>query len=392
MTTLSVLKDTQSAIHFKQNHLGGWSFAILGMGICYLPQVEHVNEGAWIIYCIGGMLIFLGTLTALYRFELCLDLLQRKYSITKGFWPRPKNYSGDFENIEGLEFKKQWKTSDGMKRSKYVVWQTWLKFNFDKDSICLYESRDESQGRAYFGKRAKQLEIKTFEHTGNETKQRDWNKLDEPVSKQLSAIQYQTVDIFNPPKGLIFNNEPNAFSYLLPAPGFNNTSVVGCLFGLAFFLMGIFSTMISIGLHEKLGWDLNVSGSMTTAFILGIIFMIIGGIIIKYSIDFAFTKYQLSYSRDKFSYTTFIFNRIRVEKCFPLSQIEEFDFRESVEKQRRSQISEGGVEISEYRKSDKREIFIRTNTEVIKLRTLQAEISHFLKNVFYQNLTKNQPC
>lgn len=77
---------------------------------------------------------------------------------------------------------------------------------------------------------------------------------------------------------------------MLHEPGLNGTSFVGCLFGLPFFVMGVSTTMISIGLHEKLGWSVNVSGAMTTAFILGIIFVIVGGFIIKFSIDYVFTK------------------------------------------------------------------------------------------------------
>jgi hypothetical protein len=100
--------------------------------------------------------------------------------------------------------------------------------------------------------------------------------------------------------------------------------------------MGIFATMISLGLHEKLGWSVNVSGSMSAAFILGIIFIVVGGIIIKFSIDYAFTKYQFSYYTNEFSYTTFTYGHLKEEKRCLFSQIEEFDIRESTERQRRN--------------------------------------------------------
>lgn len=119
--------------------------------------------------------------------------------------------------------------------------------------------------------------------------------------------------------------------------------------------------------------------------------MIVGGFIIKFSIDYAFTKYRFSYYRDKFSYATFTYNRLEEEQHFLFTQIEEFDLLESTERQRRSRFRVGDMEVSQYKKSDKQEIFIRTNTEVITLRELQADISHFLRNVFYQNLVKNQP-
>jgi hypothetical protein len=389
MATLSVLKDIDSIIHLRQNHLGGWVIAIFGIAICYLPQIKPIGEDVWILYCVGGFFIFTGILAAFYRLEVRLDLLQRKYKVTKGFWPSPKKYSGTFENLEGLWFKKQWRTSGGKNKSKYLVWQTCLKLNFDKAPICLYETRDESEARAYFEKRAKQLRIKTFDHTGNTIKERNWNKLDTPVSELLPGIQYQAVDMSNPPQELIFKKNPNAFSYLLPEPGFNSTSLVGFLFGLPFFLMGIFATMISLGLHEKLGWSVNVSGSMSAAFILGIIFIVVGGIIIKFSIDYAFTKYQFSYYPNEFSYTTFTYGHLKEEKRCLFSQIEEFDIRESTERQRRNRYRIAGAEISNFKKSDKQELFIRTHTEVIKVRALKADISRFLKNVFYQNLEKN---
>lgn len=32
---------------------------------------------------------------------------------------------------------------------------------------------------------------------------REWNKLDEPVSKLLSDVQYRVVNVLNPPNGLV---------------------------------------------------------------------------------------------------------------------------------------------------------------------------------------------
>ena len=161
------------------------------------------------------------------------------------------------------------------------------------------------------------------------------------------------------------------------------------LFGLPFFLMGIFATMISMGLHEKFGWSVNVSGSMSAAFILGIIFLAVGGFIIKFSIDYAFTKHQFSYYKNEFSYATFTYSHLKEEKRYLFSQIEEFDLRENTERQRRNRYRIAGTEISKFKKSNKQELFIRTHTEVIKVRELKADISRFLKNVFYQNLEKN---
>ena len=391
MTTLNVLKDNNSILHFKQNHVGGWVIVILGIGLCYLPQIKPIDENVWIIYCMGGFFILVGLLAAFYRLEIRLNLRQRRYEVIKGFWPNPEKYRGTFEHIEGLWFKKQWHTSSGKNKSKYLVWQTCLKFNFDKKPICLHESRDESEALAYFEKRAKQLKIKTFDHTGDTPKERSWEELDAPVSEQLPNVDYQAVDISSPPQGLIFKKEPHAATYLLPKPGVNSTSFVGCLFGLPFFLMGIFATIISMGLHEKIGWSINVSGSMSAAFILGIIFALIGGFIIKFSIDYAFTTYQFSFNKNEFLYTTFTYGHLKEEKRYPFSQIEEFDLRESTERQTRSRYRIAGAEISKFKKSDKQELFIRTNTEVIKVRELKADISRFLKNVFYQNLEQNHP-
>ena len=115
-------------------------------------------------------------------------------------------------------------------KSKYLAWQACLKLNFDNVPICFYETRDESKARAYFEKRAKQLKINTFDHTGDTIKERNWNKLDTPVREQLSGIQYQAVDMSNPPQGLILKKEPDAFSYLLPEPGLNSTSLVSFFF------------------------------------------------------------------------------------------------------------------------------------------------------------------
>ncbi|MCP5246045.1 MAG: hypothetical protein H6937_08880, partial [Burkholderiales bacterium] len=91
-------------------------------------------------------------------------------------------------------------------------------------------------------------------------------------------------------------------------------------------------------------------------------------------IDYAFTKYQFSYYRNKFSYTTFTYDHLTDGKHFSYPQIEEFDLRDSTERQHRSRYRIGGMEISRYEKSDKQELYIRTNTEVVKLRQLENDI------------------
>jgi len=201
MNTLSVLKDNNSTIHLKQNHLVGWVIVIIGIGLCYLPQIKTIDENVWVVYCVSGLFIFVGLLVAFYRLEIRLNLRLRRYQVIKGFWPNPKKHRGSFERIEGLWFKKEWKTSGGKNKSKYLVWQTCLKFCFDKSPICIQESKNESEAREYFEKRAKQLKIKTFDHTGNTVNEKNWNELDTPVGEQLSDIHYQAVDIFNPPQG-----------------------------------------------------------------------------------------------------------------------------------------------------------------------------------------------
>ena len=76
------------------------------------------------------------------------------------------------------------------------------------------------------------------------------------------------------------------------------------------------------------------------------------------------------------------------EKRFPHSHIEEFDLRDSTEKQRQSRYRIGGMEVSRYEKLDKQELYIRTHTEVVKLKQLENNLDQFLRNVFYQNLEK----
>lgn len=79
------------------------------------------------------------------------------------------------------------------------------------------------------------------------------------------------------------------------------------------------------------------------------------------------------------------------KKHFPYTQIEEFDLRDSTQRLHRSLYRVGGIEISQSKKTDKQEFYIRTNTEVVKLRQLENDIALFLRNVFYQNLEKNFP-
>lgn len=389
MSSVLIKEDNSRLIHYKQNHVLGWIFAILGGGLCYLPQTNLDSSGPlWVAYVVGGMFALIGLGVAFYRLEVKLFLIQRRFEVTKGYWPNPNKYSGTFDQLEGLVYDKKWQSSGGKSNTKYLVWRTGLKLQELKRAIVLFESKDEQQGRAYFEKRARQLRIPTFDHTGESVINRNWDQLDQSVGEKIQEKTFDTVSEISPPDGLEYKASGRGVSYWTSEPGFNTTSVIGTLFGLPFFLMGIAALLIGLGVDEALGWDIKKSGSMTAAVVVGAIFTLIGGFIVKVSIGYAFTKHGFTFGAQEFIHETYQYGKPDKKESFRISEIEDFGVRESTASRGSNNIKIGGTEVIRHKKPKKTELFIRTDKKVTTIRNMDLECSEYIINLFYQRLSK----
>ncbi|WIO74326.1 hypothetical protein QP938_00030 [Porticoccaceae bacterium LTM1] len=391
MSSLGIKHDNSSLVHLKQNHVLGWIFALMGAGLCYLPQTNIESNGpVWVAYVVGGMFALIGLGVAFYRLEVKLFLTQRRFEVIKGYWPNPNKYNGSFDQLEGLFYEKKWQSSGGKSNTKYLVWRTGLKLKELKRAITLFESKDEQQGRAYFEKRAKQLRIPTFDHTGESVVSRNWDQLDQSVSEQVQEKVFDVVSDISPPAGLEYKASSRGISYWTREPGLNAISVIGTLFGLPFFLMGIAAMLIGLDLDQALGWNIQKSGSMTAAVITGAVFTLIGGFIIKVSIGYAFTRHGFTFGSREFIHETYQYGKPSKKTSFKLSEIEDFGVRESTASRGNNNIKIGGTEVRRHNKPRKPELFIRTDKKVTTIRDMDLECAEYINNLFYQRLRKQQ--
>lgn len=390
MAHLSILTDTSASLHLKQNHWVGWIFVLVGAGLCALPRINSRVDDPWVIYVVGGLFAAAGLLAAFYRVDVRLDLLQRRYRIVKGFWPNPRVYTGGFDEIEGLWFEKQWRTSGGKRKTKYLVWQTGLKVRAIGQAVGLYESTDEADARQWFERRARQLRVKTKDFTSGTGDERDWERLDDPATVRAAepGRGFTTVDLSRPPAGLTFHQDRDGVRYTAAAPGWTATAVIGVLAGLPFLVFGAFALIIGFGLHEYLGWEIRVSGSTTIAVALGAIFALVGAGIIKLAIDHARAEQRFALHANEFVYSIHVGSRAAREDRLKYLEIEAFGVRESTARRGRQTASINGVGIQRWSTPRRPELFIRTDRKVVTIRDLDGEAAAFLVNAFHTHAAR----
>jgi|GEM_PF-5757281 len=392
MSGLSIIEDSPSKLHLKQNYWVGWLFAVMGLGLLYFPEWKtelKSQDNFWLVYAVGGLFILAGFASALYRLEIQFDLIQGRFDLTKGFWPHPKKTRGSLSDIEHILLSKKWRSSGGKNNSqKRLHWQLGFKFADQDRPIIFYDSQNEKRTREEFEKRSKQLKIRGLDATGEEALIIEWDRHDQSVIERNSPTSLNKVDLAAPPQGLSYRAVSNGVIYWTQKPGLNKATVFGGLFGLIFFTPGLFLVCILVGLPEALGVQSEVSGSPMLGLMLGSIFTLMGGTIIKFSIDHAFTQFRFGFSAEEFVYTTVQYQRESSLQRFPLLAIEDFGLRENTSSRNQSQVKIGNVSVRKTKRSKKPELFVRTDDEILKIKSLTPEQSLFLKNAFYQMIDK----
>ena len=385
MSSLSVKQDNSSLIHLKQNHHFGWLFVVMGIVVFCVPFFNLDTKGdIWVAHAVGALFAVVGLLIGLYRLDIKLNLHQRSYHVIKGFIPSPKQYTGQLNNEVQIHFEKQWRSSGNNNKSKHLYWQTALKIPGVKAAIELHEGLDEQKARQYFEKRAKQLRVNTWDKTGDVPVEKNWDQLDEAIKQRVDASTVVRVNESLPPAGLNHETINNGVAYTNNTRGVNATTVLGALFGLPFFCMGLISLCVGLGLHKIFAWDITVSGSVAAFFIVGSVFTLIGGLVIKVSIAHAFTRYRFQFTAQAFTLSTIVYGREKKQQSLPLSSIEDFGVRDSTSSRSQSSIRVGGIKVASSKQKKRAELFARSDDEVIKVDAINPEQAEYLNSVFYQ--------
>ena len=126
---------------------------------------------------------------------------------------------------------------------------------------------------------------------------------------------------------------------------------------------------------------------MTVAVILGALFTLIGGAIIKFSIDAAFQQYHFQFTDTEFRCDTYYYGKKRKEQHLPIAGIEDFGVRDSTQRRGSNTVTVGGFKRRRYQSNQgKPELFARSDSKIIIVRRLTLEQAEFLRNLFYQKL------
>ena len=239
MRGTSIKRWDDQELVFKQPQWVGLLFALIGIGLLvgfYLGKVD-----SWIPYVIGGLFADMGIAIACYVSECRLDLVQRTYYRKKGFFLSPTVKESTFDDLRGLLFKSERRSSSsgsGSTRtsSSYTVWCIHLQWH-DGDRISLGEWRDKLEAHNNLEEFAKKLNLPMIDATSGTEVVRSAEEADvtfrEKAAEQKAAGE-DAFDFPEPPADLKidFSVEGKEIHFLLPRTGLGCASIFLGVFAL----------------------------------------------------------------------------------------------------------------------------------------------------------------
>lgn len=356
----------------------GGLFAVVGW---FIPDAA----GRWIFVGVGLLFLAIGIAAALWRHELRFDLMARRYTRLRGFWPTPRLMEGSLDEVEGVILVQEERTSSSKHGSHtYIVWVAKLPFRGEEKPVDVHESRDEAEAYRRAESLAKKLHISLMDRTQIEERVIAPDKLDETLAQRLAAKSKGwgfATSVSGPPMGsrIVYDDTPPRRTILLPPIGYNFLTIFLVLFGLLFAAAGGFV------LYAKLtGMDIseNPEGA---GWIIAPIFILIGAGIALLGAAISTGRDAVREEGDALLFVWSALGRDWRTKRIPKHEVEEIDIRYTAEPAtgRRSRVNVGniGVALGGGARTPNQEVVVRSDRHVARLgKGLSGEEQQWLRD------------
>ena len=291
-SSVRIVHEDATGIRFSTLPLVGLLFVAAGGGMAWwgIFRIEDDTFGRFMFGGIGLFFGLIGTLAALWRYELSLDLMSRTYRGRRGFWPSPKLLQGSFDELRGIVIERTRRSSSGTTNDHFSFA---LSLDFGSWSVRFFDSRSEEKAFARLERMARRMQVHVIDRTGPTETRSAWNELNRSVAETLRAKGETAEDPGPPPSADRILWDPSRGSISLPPLGFGIHTVAIFLFGSAFAAFGVMPLLVLGGV-----WDVPFNGSRAVGWVLGVAFTLFGLLLVFGSVWGSYAREVVREERD----------------------------------------------------------------------------------------------
>jgi len=289
MPDVTFRREGEREIIYAYRPMVGLAVALGLLGLMAVIYVQLSGWPRWLILFVNALfaLLFIGY--AFWRHELIFDLLQRRYTQRKGFWPRVRETTGSFDEIEHVALDSEVRTSSSDSSSRRTMDRVWivrLKFRNEGKPISVAEEQDEGKGCARFESLAKRLRAPAVDRTGPQEKVTPWDRLDQSLAEKIEGQRSgwgTGMPVPPVPAGsrIEFADLAGGRTIVLPAFGFTFWLPLLLLLPAGFVLMGglfVWTQLAPQSVHQQISLLAVVAGLVFFLIGLLLLFVFVGGL------------------------------------------------------------------------------------------------------------------
>ncbi len=180
--TLRPTIDSEQQVEFASS--AGDALWLAFGAAAFSPGAMYAKAPIW-RWVIGGVVVLLAAAAlqrAFWRERLSLDLMQRRYTYSYGYWPRLTSDDGRLDALKGVVLDVV--ARSGSRGGEIITWVVSLAFN-DR-TLAVADFGTELAGYEYLAALAKRLRIPALDHTGRGEEQTAYTEIDKPLAAQTS--------------------------------------------------------------------------------------------------------------------------------------------------------------------------------------------------------------
>jgi hypothetical protein len=330
--TVPLRHETPSEICFAHRPWLGAVVVLLSAGALFAVRANS-PQGPWWVYAILAAFALAGVSSALWRYELQLDLALRRYRLRSGTWPWTQLREGSLDEVRQLRLAREWERSTTSRsNSERLYWTVRVDFGAALAPICIFSSRREEEARRRMGELAGKLGVAAADATGAAIAGGDSPSRATALSTDRVAPRADSRrTVSTPPQdgGIELDDGPSGRVVLLPAGGFHPSLLIPLLLGL------FFAAFALLALGAALGWvPAEVSGSRALVGAMAIVFAAVGLGIAALAILAAAARERIEESGDALLFSVLIFGKHCGVRRLGKDEIEAIELRASTSSRR----------------------------------------------------------
>lgn len=364
---LSRISDDPARIVYRHPRLVGWLFTAVGVGLLTLTWRFGGGEGpGWLLWLVGGVFALFGTITALHRFELTLDLAGRRYEFRKGMPWSLRSGAGPLDEMRGIILRQEWETrgSDDNRR-RVSTWEVLLDFGEPVGRVKVVDVTDEAEAVREAESLAERTGRPLVDATGEEPRRIESDEVDRPLRDRIEAAGAGSgVPEWSPPppeSGVTVSVEAGRRVVTLPA---RKLGLGFVLLPLVCLVVGVAAVLAGLG-------HLPTNDSPAEMLLVGGGFVFLGVFLLGQRVIRARSREWIRDEGERLVFGRTGLRGDRDVQAIPKEEIEDVGIVASSATRRRSgsSIRIGGVPVGSRRdeSGDRSEIRVRSDERVVRL-------------------------